>query len=69
MAKEVNIKPLDFAAKVKIALLKDGAKTQAEFAKELGVTRQYLNQIIHGKAESPDLKREICARLRLRYED
>lgn len=69
MSEKVKTKELDFATKVKIALLFNGAKTQAEFAKELGITRQYLNFIIHGKMESPDIKREICARLGIKDED
>ena len=51
----------EFAKKVKIALIEQG-KTQAAFAKELGITRQYLNLIIHGKRYNPDLERKIlCA--------
>jgi len=53
----------DFAKKVKIALIEQG-KTQADLAKQLGITRQYFNAIIHGKRCSPDLERKILCLIR-----
>lgn len=50
--------PMTFEQKVKIALIRSGI-TQKDLAKQLGITRQYFNAIIHGKRCSPDLERKI----------
>ncbi len=34
-------------------------KTQAQVAREFKITRQYLNQIIHGKRKAPRLRHKL----------
>lgn len=48
----------DLAKKVKVALV-ESEMTQAELAKEFGVTRQYLNAVINGKMQSSLLQSKL----------
>ena len=47
-----------FISQIKIKLIKEGM-TQKELAEQLGVTRQHLNAVLHGRLPSKTLEQAL----------
>ena len=57
---------MDFRQKVKIRLIQKGW-TQEDLARELGISKVYVNMLLRGARKGEEQKRRICEVLKIDY--